>query len=470
MPDVDLVHLRDVARDVWRRRRAWHAFGVVALLAGCAAVPQGAQPIDAVDLSAGYRFRTTPPVDNSNSLMVVATFSGGGMRAAALAYAVLEELARTEISWEGRRTRLIDELDAISAVSGGSTTAAYYALVGDRIFADFESRFLARDLQSELVGRILSPLSWPRLLSSSFGRSDIVAEVLDDNLFGNANFGDLARRARRPFVTINATDMATGHRFEFIQEQFDLMCADLATVPLSRAVAASAAVPIALSPITLRNHAARCVMPEPSWMGYALRERRLSSRSFYLADKARAYRDVAAHPYVHLLDGGLSDNLGLRATLDAVMLMEGAWNFSHTIGIPDVRKVVFIVVNASSETDHAYARQPGIPGLATVLSVTKDIPLDRFSFETKALLRASFAQWAADLQRNRGDPDDRAVEFYLIDIDFEALQDPQERTYLRTIPTRWTLPEGALARIRAAARTLLEESDEFQRLLRGLRE
>jgi hypothetical protein len=115
-------------------------------------------------------------------------------------------------------------------VSGGSATAAYYALVGDQILEDFERRFLSQDLQSDLVGRILSPTNWPRLTSSSFGRSDLVAEVLDDHMLGKATFIDLVQRGRRPFVTINATDMATGHRFEFIQEQFDLMCSDMNTV------------------------------------------------------------------------------------------------------------------------------------------------------------------------------------------------------------------------------------------------
>jgi NTE family protein len=201
-----------------------------------------------------------------------------------------------------------------------------------------------------------------------------------------------------------------------------------------------------------------------------MRERRTSSRLFHQASKLRTYRDADAHPYVHLLDGGLSDNLGLRSTLDAVLMMQGAWNFSQTVGISEIRTVVFIVVNASTESDHSYAKLPNVPGIATVLGVTKDIPLDRYSFETKELLRSSFAQWAADVQRNRADDAGAGVEFYFIDVDFEALQDAQERLYLRTIPTRWALPDGALPRIRAAARVLLEESEEFQRLLRKLRD
>jgi NTE family protein len=83
--------------------------------------------------------------DNSDSLFLVAAFSGGGVRASTLAYGVLRELARHEISWQGKQKRLVDELDVIFALSGGSFPAAYYALYGDRLFQDFEDRFLRKD-------------------------------------------------------------------------------------------------------------------------------------------------------------------------------------------------------------------------------------------------------------------------------------------------------------------------------------
>ncbi len=49
---------------------------------------------------------------------------------------------------DGKTRRLLDEVDGISSVSGGSFTAAYYGLFGDRIFIDFEEKFLKRDVQS----------------------------------------------------------------------------------------------------------------------------------------------------------------------------------------------------------------------------------------------------------------------------------------------------------------------------------
>src|SRR5256885_16824013 len=110
------------------------------------------------DPQGGYRFSTLSHAGNSDSLLVLLAFSGGGTRAAALSYGVLEELARTEIVWEGERRRLLDEVDLISSVSGGSFTAAYYALYGDRIFCDFESSFLKRNVQGRLLALYSSPI------------------------------------------------------------------------------------------------------------------------------------------------------------------------------------------------------------------------------------------------------------------------------------------------------------------------
>jgi len=101
-------------------------------------------PLKQSDPAGGYRLinLAPPEADNSDSLFLVAAFSGGGVRASSLAYGVLRELSRQEITWQGRKKRLLDELDVSFALSGGSFPAAYYALYGDRLFQDFEARFL----------------------------------------------------------------------------------------------------------------------------------------------------------------------------------------------------------------------------------------------------------------------------------------------------------------------------------------
>ena len=250
---------------------------VILLGAGCAHYPENAR-LQHYDPQSGYRFRNLSNTGNSDSLQIFLAFSGGGTRAAALSYGVLEELARTQIAWEGQHRRLLDEVDYISAVSGGSFTAAYYALYGDRIFADFEDKFLNQNIQRQLMWRLCSPLYWGRLASPYFNRSDMAAEFYDRHLFGGKTYGDLLKRNRRPFLSLNATDMSLGASFQFTQEHFDYLCSDISTFPVARAVAASAAFPILLSPITINNYGGSCGCVEPAWMVSALTNRQGRTR------------------------------------------------------------------------------------------------------------------------------------------------------------------------------------------------
>ena len=83
--------------------------------------------------------------------VIYLAFSGGGTRAAAFAYGVMEELSATQIAIGGERRSLLEEVDTISGVSGGSFPAAYYGLYGDRIFQEFEPRFLKKNVQRALT-------------------------------------------------------------------------------------------------------------------------------------------------------------------------------------------------------------------------------------------------------------------------------------------------------------------------------
>ena len=94
----------------------------------------------------------------------------------------------------GQSRRLLDEVDLISSVSGGSFTAAYYGLYGDRIFRDFETDFLRRPVERDLFLQLFRPRNWVRLASPYFNRSRVAAEYYDEHLFRGATFADLERR------------------------------------------------------------------------------------------------------------------------------------------------------------------------------------------------------------------------------------------------------------------------------------
>src|SRR5712671_608064 len=134
-------------------------FLAIALFASCCAHYPINAPLAAVDGRTGYRFENTAFSTNSDALLLMLAFSGGGTRAAALDYGVLEELARTGVGPPSQQHRLLDEVDLISSVSGGSFTAAYYALWGDRIFSDFEPQFLKKRVQNELFRETMARLA-----------------------------------------------------------------------------------------------------------------------------------------------------------------------------------------------------------------------------------------------------------------------------------------------------------------------
>jgi NTE family protein len=223
------------------------------LLGGCA-TRQVNPPIAKYDPGSGHEFGRQLWHQGNQQDLVILAFSGGGTRAAAFSYGVLEALRRIEIvTNSGRKTRMLDEVDVITGVSGGSFTALAYGLYGEKLFDQYEARFLKRNVQGELIARFLNPLNWGALSSTGWGRSELAAQLYDEILFNRATFADLYRAAG-PMIAVSATDLTTGSRIDFVPDNFDVMCADLWPIRLSRAAAASSAVPVVLSPITINNY------------------------------------------------------------------------------------------------------------------------------------------------------------------------------------------------------------------------
>jgi NTE family protein len=443
---------------------------------GCAHYPVN-QPIKEIHLDSGYRAASMKNPGNSDSLLLYLTFSGGGMRAAALSYGVLEELRKTEIFLDGRKRRLLDEVDGISSVSGGSFTAGYYGLFGDRIFEHFESKFLKKNIQRSLILRALfNVANWVRLFSPTFARSDLAAEYYDKHIFEGGTFGDIAAR-KGPFIIMTATEMTHGARLGFTQEAFDLICSDLSLFPIARAAAASSAIPMALTPITLRNYAGTCGFKTPEGFEKALEGREILERQFYLYNDIAPFLDPEKKPYIHLVDGGVGDNLGLRAVLDRVIVKGSVWGATKGTPMEKVHKVVFIVVNAETEPDTKWDKTEDIPTFGVMLASYSSIAIDRYNKETIALLKESVGSWANEIktQRCKGGPVSTSpgscgdIQFYVVEVKFDALKDETERIHFKRLPTALKLAPEEVDKTRDAAHRILADSGEFQRLLLDLK-
>ena len=445
------------------------------VVAGCAHYPVN-QPITKPDPDSGYRAPLMGTPGNSEHVLLYLTFSGGGTRAAAFAYGVLEELRNAEVTFDGKNRRLLEEVDVISSVSGGSFTAGYYGLFGERIFEDFETKFLKKNIQGALLTRIIfNPYNWLRLLSPAFDRSDIAAEYYDKKIFDHGTFQDMAAR-KGPMININATDMVTGIRLGFTQEAFDIICSDLSTFPVARAAAASSAVPILLTPVSLRNYAGSCGYTLPQGLEKVLQEQDTTSRQFHLVNDMRPYLDADKRKYIHLVDGGVSDNLGLRMVLDRVTALGSAWNTLKWGGLVHTHKIAFIVVNAETAVGDSYSFWPNPPAIAGMLQSYSSIAITRYNYETIMLLRENFKRWTEEVQKGRCGEGPLSTEpgacgdikFYLIEVKFAALKDPAERSHFMELPTSFQLPAEEVDKLREAARRILTQSGEYQQFLRDL--
>jgi NTE family protein len=449
------------------------------LLGGCANRPIN-PAIEKADSTAGYRFYGRPRTLGGDGTLVVLAFSGGGTRAAAFSYGVLEFLRNTELEGaKGNKSRLIDHVGVVTGVSGGSFTALSYGLYGDKLFDVYEKSFLKRDVQGEIVSRFMSPTYWPSLWSSNWGRSEMAADLYDEILFNGATFDDL-NRGKGPFVIASATDISTGARFPFTQGAFDAICSDLGKVRLSRAAAASSAVPVVLTPVTLNNYGGSCGYAPPNWMSLFIDSEeppRPAARATRHMKEENEFSNPD-RPYLHLVDGGISDNLGMRAVLDSVEVMEALHLAGQPSPFDNLRTIIVFIVNSVSVPKTEWDKSEEGPGTIEVLLKSAGVPIDNYSYEATELLKDKQARWSAMRQvRNSAafaankdpavtkalrTPD---VTIYAIDVSFADLQDPAERAYLNELPTSFVLPDEAVDRLRAAAGKIILNSPEFKKLL-----
>ena len=415
--------------------------------------------------------------------LVILAFSGGGTRAAAFSYGVLETLRDIEVtSRGGSKTRMLDEVDVITGVSGGSFTALGYGLYGEKLFDLFEKSFLKRDVQSALIRRVLNPLHWAALSSSGWSRSELAAQLYDEILFHDATFANL-KRTSGPIIAVSATELTSGARMVFLPQNFDVMCADLSSFKLSRAAAASSAVPVVLSPITIDNYGGHCDYHEPTWLRTFADQKdppRPAGRILNRLEELEQLDDAAEDRYFHLVDGGVSDNLGLRGVLDFLEAFEALRLAGRPTPLDHVRRIIVFVVNSASSPSFDWNEKENSPSAVSILMKASGVPVDRYASESIELLRDIDARWTALRAIRDSAAFDKAkdpavgwvanvpnADIYAIEVSFQVLTDKGERDYLNQLPTSFALPGEAVDRLRAAAKKIILASPDFQQILKG---
>jgi NTE family protein len=471
----------------------------------------------------GYRFDPTRHADRDT--LVVLTFSGGGTRAAALAYGTLQALNDLR---DRSGASVLDQVDIISSVSGGSVTAGWYALMGKAgLASDADGskdnklvNFIYGDGMGAIAWRALNPVALTRYAVTSYQRSDVLANFFADKLYGDNTYDAVKRKyeddRNEPFVILNATDLGHETRFPFTQNRFDLLCSDLSHLKLAYGVAASANFPIAFSPIGLKNYSLDCPAHRdetwarqgpPRWLeGYAQYEAHDPAGAGVPAPRSdglaalRAARETQDYikpgpddTVLHLIDGGVVDNLGVQSTLALEDEAECAPGLYQRLKTPrpkayeKIRRILYIVVNARSRSPAGIDNTVSPPDLITSTQRVIDTPIDNTILGVQNYLTAEL-QAIATPPRDGGQPfvpDEHSpksscwtkfhyasrqnlserpqppIEARIVTIDFEEIPDKPCRDSYWQIGTSWTLGKDDVDDLIKLPRVILARSSEL---------
>ena len=446
------------------------------LLFGCAPwnLPQN-EPLQGENASL-----VEPLIAGDGEVYIGLAFSGGGMRATAFAYGMLEELRAAGVD-TGTPNGLLDDVRLVSGVSGGSVMAAQFGLYGADGLAGFRESYLLTNAESYMATSALNPLTLAKGLAGGINGRDTFGRYLDEVLFHGATFGDLRKRSHVK-TWINATDMANNTPFLFSPETFDALCSDLSKLKLSEAVAASAAYPLVFTPIVLKAHQGACDYREPDWLTAARYNPEATAAMRAHARALESYTNPEEVKFVKLLDGGITDNFGTTGLAVERARAQVPYAPLTAEEAVKLKRMLFLVANAGVDNDYDWTGRVSGPGgvnLAVSIASSAMSAASRSGYDSMRgelrLWEAELIEWRcalplSEVRRLRGSTDGwdcKDVKLFVGEVSFANL--PTEmRDRVDTVPTRLKLQEAQVDLVIEASRLATRLTPEYNGFLASL--
>ena len=416
---------------------------------------------------------------NTDDTVVALSFSGGGTRAAAFAFGVLNGLEETQVPNIAAGGSLLDRVDFVTGVSGGSVLAAYYGLKKRKALPDFKQRFLLRNAEENLQMN-LSLLNIAKGLQGGVNDPTVFPRWLDDNLFEHATFKSLLQQ-RRPYIWINASDVYNRTPFIFGRVAFGALCSDLSSYPISTAVAASAAVPVIFAPVVIEGYPGHCPIPLPPWVD-RVRDNADAPPLLRLFANAMARYHSGEVRYVKLMDGGIVDNYGLAGFTIARLLSTTPYGPLEPQQAVRLRRLLFAVADSGRAPSGAWAQTVEGPSGVNLITAASDTATESGAVGSYSAFQDAMSDWqdalinwrcklSAAERRNLDAPakwNCRDVKIFVGRIAFDQLG-PQRAAQLNAIETAFKLPPDQVDLAIAAGRDALKTSSVFNAFLNSIR-
>ncbi|MEE9354974.1 MAG: patatin-like phospholipase family protein [Methylococcaceae bacterium] len=415
-----------------KTRLLWLVYSIA--VTGCSMFSYTNNPINRTNSQvAKASIEIVEPRGKFKDTLVILSLSGGGSRAAYWSAATMLALEKV-FAEEG--INLLQEVDAISAVSGGTLPAAYYAIStepddppetapSNRIWDEpTVKELMTRNYVLKWVGNWFWPTNMAKFWFTDYDRSDIMAQTLADNLFDkriigeDLTFGEM--NFHRPNIILNATNGTSdksedkaqykfGSPFTFTAEDFKQIESDINDYSISRAVMASAAFPAAFNYMTLKDFSER--------------------------DQDK---------YIHVFDGGNFDNLGLHSVQRVIDTSKDKF-----------KKIIVILVDS-------YTDSPGIDSAEADARGFFDYAVDlNFLDSLNSLLEVSRKRVLDIFKNNIKELDEISTLFY--HLQFADIEDKPLRKALNMIKTDFKIsPENSQYIDQAVARLIVKENPCLQ--------
>ncbi|QFU16956.1 patatin-like phospholipase family protein [Microvirga thermotolerans] len=466
-------------RGLWRR---WLAAGVLAMAVSACAGGVINTPINGPIASVADQGGWPLGPDQFGSTVVGVAFSGGGMRASAFSYGVLNELDRYVVATDRGPQRMTDMIGLVSGVSGGSVTAAYFGLKGRDGLPTFRSRFLEQNAEQGFdtdvsLGNVLRIIN-----DGGVNDRSKFPKWLDDNLFDGATYADLFAR-KRPLVWIAASDIYSRVPFVFEPVTFNVLCSDLNKVRLSEAVAASAAVPGLFVPLNVENFGSSCGGHVPQFYQRGATDPTAPATLKASAAALIRYRsDPERFRYVKLLDGGLTDNFGIHSLAVARTNRDRPYMPMTAEQAVRVKRFLFLVVDAGRGPAGDWPKNLASPTGMELAGIVTDVAIDSGVYKGYDYFTTIMNGWQADLKRWRCSlSDDEVLKlrgtlegWRCADVTFTvgrvSSEDagPELRAAMDKVPTRFKLDPTTLDTVIETGRLALRNNAVFRRFLRNV--
>ena len=236
-------------------------------------------------------------------------------------------------------------------------------------------------------------------------------------------------------------------------------------------MAASNGFPGLFSPVTLTSRTTDCGGRKPGWLALVTPSEMndpLSRLGRYAVTSDR-YLDPERTSYLHLVDGGVSDNLGLRAA--GSMMLASSTNIAAT-PLLAVRRILVISVDGEGSQDTSVARRKAVGGIFSLLGLVTGNQIDSYNFDTLVLMSEQLQQLRDAIVKARCSQgrvvsgarcDD--VQAELLHLSLSAMPPGPEKQQLLAIPTGLTIAKEDVDRLIKAGHDSVTGSEELKSFL-----